>query len=159
MPIRVSSINVAGKLTGIPSAELKRELEKALDATAKVIAADYAATVSTWSNKPSPVIERPSDHERVIGIDEQRWLWVNEGTRPHRITPRSPRGKLRFREGYRAKTSRGSIRARQGGPTGGVVYSKGVQHPGTQAREFDDAITRKNDNLLDVQVNAVLAKV
>lgn len=157
--MRVTAQPIGDAKTKINIAQLKRDLTNALDSAARVHVPDYAAFVSTWSSPPTPVIERPNDHERLIGVDEDRFNFVNNGTRPHTITPRSPRGKLRFRENYRAKTGRGRIRSQQGGASGNVVYSRGVRHPGTQAREIDRTITDKNQNVLSTYVDAVLAKV
>lgn len=59
----------------------------------------------------------------TIGSDVSYAPFVHDGTRPHRIRPKSPGGVLRFRMGGR------------------VVYAKVVNHPGTRARPFlDDAV-------------------
>ena len=59
----------------------------------------------------------------TIGSDVSYAPYVNDGTRPHQIRPKSPGGVLRFRVGGR------------------IVYAKVVNHPGTRARPFlDDAL-------------------
>lgn len=59
----------------------------------------------------------------TIGSDVFYAPYVNDGTRPHVIRPKSPGGTLRFRMGGR------------------IVYAKYVNHPGTRPRPFlDDAI-------------------
>lgn len=60
----------------------------------------------------------------TIGSDVSYAPMVHDGTRPHRIDPKTPGGVLRFRMGGR------------------VVFAKYVvRHPGTKARPFlDDAV-------------------
>ena len=64
----------------------------------------------------------------------QKWVWLDEGTRPHRIVARrAPR--LRFQTGYRAGSKPGSWstgKAQRG--QGNWVSVVSVFHPGTEAR-------------------------
>jgi hypothetical protein len=78
--------------------------------------------------------------QRYGGTYGDLWNWVEGGTRPHSIQPRAdnPWGRLFFMGGdYAPKTSPGLF---YGGPGqvigGGLVASRGVQHPGTTARRF-----------------------
>lgn len=67
---------------------------------------------------------RATVRDRAFGVtgelinDVEYAEMVHDGTRPHRITPRSPGGVLRFQIGGR------------------TVYAKYVNHPGTRARPF-----------------------
>lgn len=58
------------------------------------------------------------DFEGVIKVSHPAAIYVLNGTRPHRISPRRPGGVLRFTVGGR------------------VVYAKYVNHPGTKAQPF-----------------------
>jgi hypothetical protein len=69
--------------------------------------------------------------------------WVEDGTRPHRILPRTKKA-LRWRTGGRGAVSafravvslKSAIRGLSGGPgalhKSNFIFSKGVDHPGTQ---------------------------
>lgn len=61
----------------------------------------------------------------TIGSDVYYAPYVNDGTRPHQIRPRSPGGTLRFMIGGR------------------VVYAKVVNHPGTKPNPFLDKALRE----------------
>lgn len=61
----------------------------------------------------------------TIGSNVEYAGFVNDGTRPHRITPRRSGGVLRFVVGGR------------------VVYARVVNHPGTRARPFLDQALRE----------------
>ena len=52
---------------------------------------------------------------------------------------------LRFQSGYSAKTSPGLISSKNDGPSGEVVYARGVIHPGTEARNFDATIQKEQE--------------
>lgn len=61
----------------------------------------------------------------TIGTDVNYASYVHDGTRPHRIEPRSAGGVLRFQMGGR------------------TVYARYVNHPGTRARPFLDRALRE----------------
>lgn len=61
----------------------------------------------------------------TIGSDVEYAAMVHDGTRPHRIEPRTPGGVLRFTVG------------------GQVVFARFVNHPGTQAKPFLDRALRE----------------
>lgn len=111
---------------------------------------EYEKTVSTWSDKPEFGYEIGLDATGptlIAGVTgggkgAEHWRYVNEGTKEHIILPKKKGGYLAFQSGYHAKTSPGLISSKSGGPYGEVVYSKGVIHPGTEAREFDKAIDK-----------------
>lgn len=123
------------------------ELEKEMKAIQKEMTKDFDSTVQTWSNKPKFDKEFESSKSRIrifTGTSNEIYGYVSGGTRPHRIMPKKGKA-LRFRGSYRAKTSPGVIGSKAGGASGGEVFSKGVNHPGTKARKFDEAIGKKWD--------------
>lgn len=82
----------------------------------------------------------------VIGIGPRRnakiWIFVDQGTRAHIIRPRRAK-RLRFQGGYSARTRPGRAHVGSGTASGDVIYSAGVWHPGTEAREFTATILDK----------------
>ena len=110
---------------------------------------EYEKTVSTWKQKPKfdylISLQQPGP-TLLVGVSgggdgADHWRYVNEGTRAHVILPKG-NYPLKFQSGYNAKTTPGIISAKAGGPFGDVIYAKGVLHPGTEARNFDEAITK-----------------
>ena len=124
----------------------KRVLGNALTGTAKAIKIDYDVTTQTWTKRPLFTIEKPKWYERLISTDNQIYLYVTGGTEPHPISAKNAPS-LVFQWGgpgsYQAKTAPRIIASRSGGPTGPTVYRQEVQHPGTQAREFEVTISKK----------------
>ena len=135
---------------------IKADLMK-LDAYAKPIKAaaertkqgmlrDYQAGVATWRHPvsfESQVVFNLNGAVSVrVDTDDDIYTFVHEGTKEHIIRPRRARS-LRFQSGYQAKTTPGAIKAGPGGSFGATVYSKGVMHPGSAARNFTKTIFDK----------------
>jgi hypothetical protein len=109
------------------------------------VAGDFDDTVATWDNKPKFDKEFQSQPKRIrffTGSADPIYGYVSLGTKPHRIRPKRAKA-LHFLGTYSAKTSPGTIKAKSGGASGAEIFSQGVQHPGTKAREFDKAIAKK----------------
>lgn len=108
--------------------DLRRELQK---------------TVRTWDNQPNWTLENYFGVQvlwvKVFTYSTQYRL-VNTGAKRHPILPRN--GKmLRFRTGYKAKTSARLIGSVAGGKFGPYRSTPIVpDHPGFEAREFDKTI-------------------
>jgi hypothetical protein len=127
------------------SAAIQAEIERAAKLVADGIRLDFELTVSKWSRRPkfeTLLQVGPASVEILVGTDNEIYRYVSEGTRPHVIVPKKAKA-LRFREGYNAKTIPGVIPSQAGGAFGGVVYSQGVFHPGTKAREFEKLIEKE----------------
>jgi hypothetical protein len=106
---------------------------------------DFQATCKTWTHSvkfetlvsltgPGPVL--------LVDTNDAIYAYVSRGTRAHVILPRGAK-MLRFQSGYKAKTAPNVLSSGAGGKFGPVVYSAGVFHPGTQARNFDVLIEKK----------------
>lgn len=132
---------------------VQRELKGALDHTANIIRDDFGKTVRTWRNKPSFSKRGPRKVAQGFAVEvftnHEVYGYVTRGTRAHLIRPRSAGGFLRFRTGFRPKTRVRVIGSRGGGAFGGFVSAKQVQHPGTQARDFDKEIARRRQKNLN----------
>lgn len=112
---------------------IRQAIEQALNVSAESVKGKFDQTTATWKGSPKAEIERGTA-ERIIGVDDPRWGYVVNGTRPRIIQARSG-GSLRFQTGYNRKTTPRSFGSRGGGPFGDVVYAKQVRHPGIQAGE------------------------
>jgi len=103
---------------------------------------DFEVTVQTWDDPASFTIEAPSIWVRIISTGDEIYSMLNRGTQPHRILPRNG-GVLRFNTPFRAKTRPNSISSGAGSIGNNEVFSRGVNHPGTEARNWDKAIAKK----------------
>jgi len=125
---------------------LLAEVAKEMKNLQKDIGEDFDATVSTWKHKPKFDQEFQQSAKSIrtfTGTSDEIYTYVSKGTRAHLIRPKRAK-MLAFQGGiYTAKSMPGVLQARSGGPSGDMVYSRGVKHPGTKARNFDEAIAKK----------------
>lgn len=129
--------------------KLELAIENALTASAKAAKVDFDVTTQTWQSRPAFTIDK-APGKRTISTDDEIYGYVNDGTRPHIIAPKAG-GALVFTTPYGAKTAVrviGSGRGSRGATK--IVTRKPVQHPGTDAREFDEVIKEKWDDKLPV---------
>ncbi len=137
----------------------RRVIRNIRAARAKDIKIDFDVTTQTWSNPPKAKIELIGDTVANIFIADERYTWVNEGTRPHPI-PKTGTARLVFQANYKAKTVVRTIASTTGGPFGPTVYARAVEHPGTEARKFDEVIAEKWNRLLPgIVERAILAEL
>lgn len=122
----------------------RRAITNTLNATAKAIKADFGVTTQTWGHRPEFAITSPSPYEREVSTDDPVYGMLNEGTPEHEIRPRHSKV-LRFQTPFRSKTVPRQIRSRKGATGKQEVFSRGVHHPGTEARKWDEAIFEKWD--------------
>lgn len=124
--------------------KLARALTNAMNGMAKDIQLDFKVTTQTWKHKVDFAISSPSAYRRIVATDDEIYGYVNDGTRPHIIRPKGG-GVLVFKTPFTSKTLPRAIMSR-GGSTGSTeVRTKVVNHPGTTARDFDQAIAQKWD--------------
>lgn len=141
-----SKVILPKKLVADPKA-MARVITNTLNATAKTIQVDFRVTTQTWSSKPSFAIEQPDPYERIIGTSGEIYTMLNDGTRAHDIRPRNGRV-LRFGTPFRSKTVPHSISSGPGSKGKNTVWSRGVHHPGTKPRKWDEAIREKWDGMV-----------
>lgn len=134
IPIKVKPDHLSPK-------RYKQAFDAALDEAESGVLADYQKTVRTFTHKP-PFYSTRSQGTLIIFTPDKIYNMLDAGTRPHLIFPKRARA-LRFRGRFRSKTTPRVIGSRQGSKSGKVVFSKGVIHPGTQAREFHKMISEK----------------
>lgn len=125
-----------------------QELQRQLQAEGQYIKGEYLKTTATWRHKPrfEVLTDTTAGNLAVlVGTDDDIYKYVDEGTRPHRIVPKSsnPYGRLFFQSGYVAKTTPGVVGSMAGGKFGNVVAATAVNHPGTKKRGFTPLIKNK----------------
>jgi hypothetical protein len=124
--------------------ETERAIQNALTASAKAIKVDLALPAATWSHKPKITISTPSQYTREIAVEDEVYAMLDEGTKAHQIKPR--RGKvLAFLTPFRPKTIPNQLRSNKGSKGNVTVFSKGVRHPGTKARNWLQVAKKKWD--------------
>lgn len=130
----------------------------------------FMQTVQGWANQPTFHQKFLNSPHRVTaqiwpGANTkggQIYNYVNNGTPPHVIRPRRG-GLLRFQTGYRAATRPRVLSSRAPSRFGDYVGSRGVNHPGVEARDFDKEIVAQyadtfRDDIQDVIKVATVTK-
>lgn len=114
-------------------AAVKRTIDQGVNAAQEEI----KAVTAGWSTPPAVSVRR-TEYEAVIVVPDERWLFNDEGTRPHVILPKK-RKVLKFEAG------------------GGVVFARKVNHPGTKPQYLTKRVQAKVDavNLAATFANAV----
>lgn len=111
----------------------------------KKVKADLEKTVRTWRN-PAKFSVRRVTQGFTISTKSKVWMWVDEGTKPHKIP--QPARKIVWRGGtFTAKTTPNLISSKKGGLTYQRFVTtperKPLDHPGTKARNFTQIIVDK----------------
>jgi len=133
------------------------EIVKELNDQAQIMRRLYLKTVRTWK-APRPVfkvtaaIKGPpgprggvATQQAIASVEttDERFIWTDQGTRPHII--RSKRGRLlRFKVGgYQPKTRRRTLGSGRGKAGRSWRSAEVIHHPGTKAREFTREIQKR----------------
>lgn len=105
---------------------------------------DLEKTTRTWKHKPIFTIRIDTKGDALVSVftDSLIYYFVSHGTEPHIIKPRRKKV-LAFNVPFTAKTKVRWIGSRNGSRGKLQVFSKGVMHPGTEAREYDQVVTDK----------------
>lgn len=142
------------------------EIEKTLkQETGKKIKKDFDQTVRFWSEKPKfPIVFRKNANKMSVSISpsgehKDKYYYIHEGTAPRLIVPKPSRGSkavLKFQPGYRAATRPGVIGSNRARRTGAFIMTAYIRHPGIKAREFSDAISKKEFLPFAVDINKAI---
>lgn len=103
---------------------------------------EFNLTTATWNLKPSFQSKQEHRGDRIsteVYTNDDIYRLVNEGSPKHPI-PRAP-GFIRYRTGYKSKTRPGWVNSFTGGKFGGWRVARQIQHPGFEARRFDEMIS------------------
>jgi len=151
------SIRPKSKLS---SKKVRAQLLNALRTEGKVIVAELDKTTRTWKgDKPTFKFELSfagGDVTLLIGPGgnthgAQKWVWLNEGTKPHIIRARNA-PLLRFRTTFVPKTKVGVFASGPGriAPPWRSTFS--VNHPGNAAREWSSKIVQRRKKKFRVTI-------
>lgn len=144
--------------------EVRLQLLNAMRKEGRLWRRELKKTVQYWKG------EKP-DFEFVIGLTKtdatllagpsgskhgaQKWVWVNDGTKPHVIRPKKA-SFLRFRTGYQRGSSPGSMGVRASQTTGPWRSAKAVNHPGYTGAKWTVTLKRSRDLPFRTALNAAL---
>jgi hypothetical protein len=141
---------------------LQAAILAAINDTTKTMVYDFDATVRTWENKPDfyqvDAEVTGGMAQGAAGTDDDIYGYVARGTKPHGEDANSA-SIMVFASGYTAKTTPGTLGSKAGGVSDEKVYATHVNHPGIQARGFEDAIAKKRQRTLQNNVTAAILKV
>lgn len=123
------------------------EIEEAVSDLADEMKEEFEGVVSDWQTDVTFRKEVKIEAGGIVvfigpASNAAIWGYVDRGTRPHMIYPKNG-GMLRFRGGYQPRTQPGRAHAGPGQAFGEINYSDGVEHPGSQARDFTKTIYNK----------------
>ena len=150
------------KPTKMPTgAEYAKAMQKAVQKAAALVLKDLEATTRTWRHKPPfdvTITQKGGDYSVTAGTDSEIYKFVDSGTKPHQIKPKRSKY-LRFSSGFKAKTRPSIIGSQDGGSFGDAIYSKGVKHPGTKARQFTKVIATRRQKTVEQEISQAIAKI
>lgn len=130
----------------VDTMKLKRNIDAALKRVSTMVAGDFNKTTATWSHKPKFAkkgpVWRSKARQILVSTKHAQYAWVSLGTKSHRI-PKSGKTLLRWKSGYKQKTTPRVIGSRGGGRTGPWRHSKGHKVKGIKAREFQSEIAKR----------------
>lgn len=144
-------------------AVLRQEMEK----YAPFMIKDFEKVVQYWKgDKPrfvkAMIVRKDyiAIQIRVTGSEEARnkWIWLNEGTRPHKIRAKNAK-RLQFRTGGAAGSKPKSKFTIPATPADGAFVSKQeVNHPGFPAREWSLIILKEHEKPFQRWMEAAMRK-
>lgn len=124
----------------------RKQIEETLDRKVRpALVKSHELVVANWEHKVKFGARKNISADKIViyvfptGENSEIWIFVDQGTKPHKITAKTVRG-LRFQGGtYVSKTLARPARTVSGGgyvqnPT--WVRKESVNHPGTEARNF-----------------------
>lgn len=128
---------------------IDREIRQGVIDDTRIVADRQAARLNDvtrkWKNKVkfSRLTKQARGQTRQLIVAEgtdkalEIFGYVDEGTEAHLIFPKKPGGKLAFQSNYSARTAPiANSKAGTGKSSGKTIFSEGVLHPGTEARDF-----------------------
>lgn len=124
---------IAAQVDSAVKAQLLREQKKN--------ARELQRATATWKNPLQLEID-DTDEGATISTDDQRYEWVDEGTKPHDIRPRNARV-LRFLPGNGVRSEIARRKNNAARRDAQAVYTRQVRHPGIKPRSITERVMAK----------------
>lgn len=112
--------------------------------TAPKLKALFRKSTFGWSKHPSfrqTLTRRAFSLSMEVYTDDEKYGLLNAGSPRHDIPAK--KGFLRFRPGYRSATTPGQLQSRRAYRSGKYVGAGRVDHPGFEARKFDELVAKE----------------
>jgi len=134
---------------------MNRLLRNAVRRYGRVILKDMEALTSTWNEQPeykvvTHVTERVPSPSVEVYTTDQRWKWIDKGTKPHAIWAGAYTGKSRartlaFPSIFSPKSRPNKLRAYRGKSGGKTIFRPYVEHPGTKPRNWTRLLEKRHE--------------
>lgn len=144
---------------------IRKELDRALNRSAKRVLRDMKAGVKSWTHKCGFAIRDTSSAVKLgrfihpVQPHLEIYYAVHNGVPARMIYPRRAKV-LKYRRDYIPASTRGVIesrwRARRGGPW---MFRKSVSWPGIQARMFSFYVAKREMIYFTPEINKAIAKI
>ena len=137
------------RMKSIKPARLKEDAFRqwfgwAVKETIKDADKQFGKTYATFSKKPKfqkTFKETATEISASTSTDDENYVRLDKGVKGGYPIPKAGPGILAFREGYKAKTSRGVLGSQSGGGYGNLIIRKTqVIHPGFEGRDFEKTV-------------------
>jgi hypothetical protein len=131
--------------------EMRLAMLNAVTKAGRDIQKDFKKTTETWEHKVKFEILISMGEGKLtvfVGTDDKIYRWVDEGTKgPYPIwagfwTGKSDKKVLAFPSEFEPKTTPRVIDSGPGFSGGDMVLTPYVEHPGIEAREFDETMEK-----------------
>ncbi len=143
--------------------EVRKMLLDTMNKTGDVCIQTFQRTTQGWRGvKPTFIAETTIENGNAIlrvfptGDGANKWVWLDEGTKPHPILPRRAK-RLRFFIGGKAGSTPGNFISKTSTPGNKQVFSKGVMHPGIKPRNWSKTLTDNTFPKFYSDMNAAVA--
>lgn len=122
------------------SAEIESQSKIIVKSQTRDMQNDIEKETEYWKNPIQMSVEQDDD-SGTISIDDERYLWIDEGTKRHVIKPKNARI-LRFRSGDSVRNEIARRRA-MSNAADVAQYTTSVNHPGIKPRSITQKILEK----------------
>ena len=121
----------------------------------------YNDLTGSWEDKPEfdmKVTTRGNVTTSEVKTGNAKYIWVDLGTKAHAIDPKptNPHGFLVFRKGYKAGTKPRSLSSSKPKRSGDLVFTRHVEHPGSEARHFEIPIYEEQKPIIVKELQKAL---
>jgi hypothetical protein len=124
--------------------QMKAVMDKEIQRETRSVLREYEITTGTWKRKVKFQVTIVGLATASIGTDNEIYGYVDKGTRPHIIRPKTAKA-LRFNTVFRAKTIPNQLRTRAGMSGPPVAHALEVHHPGNEPRNFTKTIAKRSE--------------